>query len=40
MKTGRISMGFRKDYVWGAATSGTDTEENLERFHLLVLENN
>jgi hypothetical protein len=40
MKTGRISMGVRKDFVWGAATTGTDTEEDLERFRLLVSENN
>ena len=26
MKTGRISMGFRKDFVWGAATSAYQIE--------------
>lgn len=27
MKTGRISMGFRKDFVWGAATSAYQIED-------------
>ena len=26
MKTGRISMGFRKDFVWGAATGAYQIE--------------
>ena len=26
MKTGRISMDFRKDFVWGAATSAYQIE--------------
>lgn len=26
MKTGRISMGFRKDFVWGTATSAYQIE--------------